>query len=137
MNPCKNLSICVTSFVKLEQKVFFKVFEMRNIQQSITWAKFAPHFLTLSIDLILRGVFFLNYSSFQKRHQFGNPYKQEYVSEWQKKFNSIEYDLRFDNEVQVEWHQRLVDLIDQARFQIDVFLVYYYTFRSERRSESQ
>ena len=72
-----------------------------------------------------KGGFFLNYSSFQKRHQFGNPYKQEYVSEWQKKFNSIEYDLRFDNEVQVEWHQRLVDLIDQARFQIDIFLVYY------------
>ena len=46
--------------------------------------------------------------------------KQEYVSEWQRKFNSIEFDLRFDNEVQVEWHQRLVDLIDQACFQIDV-----------------
>ena len=46
--------------------------------------------------------------------------KQEYVSEWQRKFNSIEFDLRFDNEVQVEWHQRLVDLIDQACFKIDI-----------------
>ena len=52
---------------------------------------------------------------------FENRDKQEYVSEWQKKFNSIEFDLRFDNEVQVEWHQRLVDLIDQGRFQKHAF----------------
>ena len=67
------------------------------------------------------GFLTVNHSVLAFLSYFLNRDKQEYVSEWQKKFNSIEFDLRFDNEVQVEWHQRLVDLIDQGRFQKHTF----------------
>ena len=39
--------------------------------------------------------------------------KQEHIDVWQKEFNSMEPDLRFDEEIQIELHKRLSDLIDQ------------------------